>query len=71
LAAGSTATFTVKLNSTGLELLRRFHAISAFMLANEVSPTSTPFIFLLDGVRFSQPKHKSKKHKSRHAKRRH
>jgi hypothetical protein len=67
LAAGSTATFMVKLNSTGLQLLRRFHAISAFMLANEVSPTSTPFIFLLDGVRFSQPrKHKHhKQHKHR------
>ena len=63
LAAGSTATFMVKLNSTGLQLLRRFHAISAFMLANEVSPTSTPFIFLLDGVRFSQPrKHNHHKH---------
>ncbi len=72
LAAGATATFTVKLNSTGRALLRRFHAISAFLLANEASPTSTPFIFLLDGVRFSQPqKHGSKKHKLRHAKPRH
>jgi hypothetical protein len=33
------------------------------VLANETSPTSTPFIFLLDGVRFSEPKkHSSKKH---------
>jgi hypothetical protein len=64
LAAGATATFTVKLNSTGRALLRRFHAISAFLLANEASPTSTPFIFLLDGVRFSEPK----RHKRRHAK---
>jgi hypothetical protein len=72
LAAGATATFIVKLNSTGLELLRHFHAISAFLLANEASPTSTPFIFLLDGVRFSQPKkHNSKKHKPRHPKLRH
>jgi hypothetical protein len=74
LAAGATATFTVKLNSTGLELLRHFHAISAFLLANEASPTSTPFIFLLDGVRFSEPeKQGSKKHghKSRHPKPRH
>ena len=71
LAAGATATFTVKLNSTGLELLRHFHAISAFVLANEVSPTSTPFIFLLDGVRFSEPKkHNSKKHKPKHHKHR-
>jgi len=64
LAAGATATFTVKLNSTGLKLLRHFHAISAFVLANEASPTSTPFIFLLDGVRFSEPT----KHKRRHSK---
>jgi len=72
LAAGATATFIVKLNSTGLQLLRHFHAISAFVLANEASPTSTPFIFLLDGVRFSQPKkHNSKKHKPRHPKPRH
>ena len=72
LAAGATATFIVKLNSTGLQLLRHFHAISSFLLANEASPTSTPFIFLLDGVRFSQPKkHNSKKHKPRHPKPRH
>jgi hypothetical protein len=76
LAAGATATFIVKLNSTGLELLRHFHAISSFLLANEASPTSTPFIFLLDGVRFSEPpqkhkKHKSKKHKPGHPKPRH
>ncbi len=65
LAAGATATFTAKLNSTGLKLLRHFHAISGFVLANEASPTSTPFIFLLDGVRFSEP---TKKHKQRHSK---
>jgi hypothetical protein len=74
LAAGATATFTAKLNPTGLQLLRHFHTISAFLLANEASPTSTPFIFLLDGVRFSEPeKHGSKKHghKPRHPKPRH
>jgi hypothetical protein len=74
LAAGATATFTVKLNSTGLQLLRHFHAIPAFVLANEVSPTSTPFIFLLDGVRFSEPEKKGSKkhgHKPRHPKPRH
>jgi len=63
LAAGATATFQVKLNPTGLKLLRHFHAISAFVLANEASPTSTPFVFLLDGVRFSEPK----QHKQRHS----
>ncbi len=67
LAAGVTATFQVKLDSTGLELLRHFRAISAFVLANEASPTSTPFIFLLDGVRFSEPKRHKQRH-SRHPK---
>ena len=81
LAAGATATFTAKLNPTGLQLLRHFHAISAFLLANEASPTSTPFIFLLDGVRFSEPKKQGSKtkkqgskkhgHKPQHPKPRH
>ncbi len=66
LAAGATATFTAKLNSTGLELLRHFQAISAFLLANEASPTSTPFIFLLDGVRFSEPKQHKQQHPKHH-----
>jgi hypothetical protein len=64
LTAGSTATIQVKLNSTGLRLLRHFHAISAFVLANEASPTSTPFIFLFHTTRFSEPS----KHKPRHSK---
>jgi hypothetical protein len=69
LTSGSTATIQLKLNSTGLELLHRFHAISAFVVANEASPTSTPFIFLFHTTRFIQPgKHKSKKHKPRHSK---
>jgi hypothetical protein len=73
LPAGSTATFQVKLNSTGLRLLRRFHTISAWVLANETMPNSSPVIFLLHSTLFRQPKHKhkSKKHKSPHAKRRH
>jgi hypothetical protein len=62
LAAGATATFQVKLNSTGRALLRRFHVISGFVLANEASPTSTPFIFLLDGVRFSEPQQPKRRH---------
>jgi hypothetical protein len=56
LPAGGTATFTVKLNAAGRALLRRFHAISAYVSANEASPTSTPFIFLLHEARFSEPK---------------
>jgi hypothetical protein len=72
LPAGGTATFQVKLNSTGLQLLRRFHTISAWVLANETMTNSSPVIFLLHSTLFSQPKHKHKsKHKSRHAKRRH
>jgi hypothetical protein len=67
LATGATATFQVKLNSTGRALLRRFHAISGFVLANEASPTSTPFIFLLDGVRFSEPQQPKRRH-SKHPK---
>ncbi len=72
LPAGGTATFQVKLNSTGLQLLRRFHTISAWVLANETMANSSPVIFLLHSTLFSQPKHKHKsKHKSRHAKHRH
>jgi hypothetical protein len=56
LPAGGAATFTVKLNAAGRALLRRFHAISAYVSANEASPTSTPFIFLLHEARFSEPK---------------
>jgi hypothetical protein len=69
LTPGSTATIQLKLNSTGLTLLRHFHAISAFVLANETSPTSTPFIFLFHTTRFVEPsKHKPKKHKLRRSK---
>jgi hypothetical protein len=62
LAAGSTATFQVKLNATGLKLLRRFHAFPTFLIANEASPTSDPFIFLFHMARFSEPRKQSKKH---------
>jgi hypothetical protein len=69
LTPGSTATIQLKLNSTGLALLHRFHAISAFVVANEASPTSTPFIFLFHTTRFIEPsKHKPKKHKPRRSK---
>ncbi|HEV2945632.1 MAG TPA: hypothetical protein VGX26_11020 [Solirubrobacteraceae bacterium] len=72
LPAGATATFQVKLNSTGLQLLRRFHTISAWVLANETMTNNSPVIFLLHSTLFSQAKHKHKsKHKSHHAKRRH
>jgi hypothetical protein len=65
LAAGATATFQVKLNSTGLALLRHFHAFSAWVLANEAMPSTSQVIFFLHDARFSEPKqkHKSKKHR--------
>lgn len=68
LPAGATATIQVRLTSTARALLRRFHSISAFVLANEAGPNNAQFIFLLHGVRFSEPKHKAhkpKKHKPR------
>lgn len=70
IAPGATATIQVKLNSTGLELLRRFHAFSTFLIANEASPTSDPFIFLFHTARFSEPKPKPKKHHPRRSKHR-
>jgi hypothetical protein len=58
LVGGQTATIQLKLNSTGLRLLRRFHAISAYVLAGEVLPQGK-FIFLVREVLFKTPiKHK-------------
>jgi hypothetical protein len=54
LAGGQTATIQLKLNSTGLKLLRRFHAISAYVLAGEVLPQGK-FIFLVREVLFKTP----------------
>jgi hypothetical protein len=68
IPAGGTATIQVKLNATGLKLLRRFHAFSTFLIANEASPTSDPFIFLFHTARFSEPKKKPKKHHPRRPK---
>jgi len=62
LAAGSTSTFQIKLNSTGLTLLHRFHAISALVLANQAVANNGVHIFLLHTARFSEPKRKHKKH---------
>jgi hypothetical protein len=67
LAAGATATFQVKLNSTGLALLRKFHAFSAWVLANEAMPNNSQVVFLLHDARFSEPK-ETKKHKSKQRK---
>jgi len=65
LPAGSTATIHVKLNSTGLELLRHFHAFSAWVLANEAMPNDSQVIFFLHDARFSEPKQKQKSKKHR------
>jgi hypothetical protein len=69
LSAGATATFQVKLNSTGLELLHHFHAFSAWVLANEAMPNDSQVIFLLHDARFSESKQKQKKHRSKTHKR--
>jgi hypothetical protein len=54
LAGGQTATVHLKLNSTGLKLLRRFHVISAYILAGEVIPQGK-FVFLAREVLFKTP----------------
>ncbi|HEY3865279.1 MAG TPA: hypothetical protein VGL54_04240 [Solirubrobacteraceae bacterium] len=54
LAGGQTATIHLKLNSTGLKLLRRFHTISAYILAGEVIPQGK-FVFLAREVLFKTP----------------
>jgi hypothetical protein len=54
LAGGQTATIQMKLNSTGLKLLRRFHVISAYVLAGEVIPQGK-FVFLAREVLFKTP----------------
>ena len=58
LAGGQTATIHLKLNATGLRLLRRFHVISAYILAGETIPQGK-FVFLAREVLFKTPvKHK-------------
>jgi hypothetical protein len=54
LAGGQTATIQLKLNRTGLKLLRRFHAITAYVLAGEVIPQGK-FVFLAHEVLFKTP----------------
>jgi len=54
LVGGQTATIQLKLNSTGLKLLRRFHSISAYILAGEVIPQGK-FVFLAHEVLFKTP----------------
>jgi hypothetical protein len=58
IVGGQTATIQLKLNSTGLKLLRRFHSIAAYILAGEVIPQGK-FVFLAREVLFKTPvKHK-------------
>jgi hypothetical protein len=54
LVGGQTATIQLKLNSIGLKLLRRFHSISAYILAGEVIPQGK-FVFLAHEVLFKTP----------------
>jgi hypothetical protein len=67
IAGGASATVQLKLDKTGLALLKRFHAMPALVLASEAT-TSGPFLFVFHGVRFTQAKKPKKKHKSRHPK---
>ncbi len=60
LGAGSTATIHVKLNATGSKLLRRFHALSAWVLANEAMPSGSQVVFFLHEARLSEPSEKRK-----------
>ena len=71
LAGGASTTIQLKLNKTGLALLKRFKAMPALVLGSEVT-ASGPFLFIFHGVRFTEPKKhkKPKKHKGHHSKRR-
>ena len=57
LTGGQSTTIHLKLNSTGMALLRHFHAISAFVLAGETIPGGR-FVFLVRQVRFIEPQKK-------------
>jgi hypothetical protein len=71
LAGGSTTTIQLKLNKTGLGLLKRFHAMPSLVLGSEAT-ASGPFLFIFHGVRFSEAKKpKKKKHKRHHHSKRH
>jgi hypothetical protein len=72
LAGGATTTIQLKLNKTGLGLLKRFHAMPALVLGSEAT-ASGPFLFIFHGVRFSEAtkKPKKKKHKPHHHSKRH
>jgi hypothetical protein len=54
IAGGQTAKIQLKLNATGLTLLRRFHAISAYVLGGETLPQGK-FVFLVHQVLFRAP----------------
>jgi hypothetical protein len=69
LPAGRTATFDVKLDSSGLELLRHFQTFSAWVVANEATANNSQVVFLIHSARLSEPERKrkkSKKHADRH-----
>jgi hypothetical protein len=58
LPAGTSGTFRVKLNSTGLALLHHFHAISAWVSASQASTANRQVVFLMHATRLSEPAHK-------------
>ncbi|MGH2832445.1 MAG: hypothetical protein ACRDK2_06680 [Solirubrobacteraceae bacterium] len=71
LAAGRTATFTVKLDSTGISLLHRLHSLSTIVLGSEAMPNNSVFLFLFHAALFTEHKHKAHKHKAHKHKKRH
>jgi hypothetical protein len=68
-AGGTSTTVQLKLNKTGLALLKRFKAMPALVLGNEAT-ASGPFLFIFHGVRFTEAK-KPKKKKHKHHPKRH
>lgn len=62
LAGGSTVTFTVKLNSTGISLLHRVHSLPTVVLGSEAMPKNEVFLFLFHAALLTEPKHKQHHH---------
>ena len=69
LTPGQSTTVSLKLNSLGIELLKRFHELPAQVYGDEVAPTlpGGEILFLFHDARFVQAHKKHKSHK-RHSK---
>jgi hypothetical protein len=64
VAAGQTVTVQITLNSTGVELLKRFGYLPGDLLGTE-SLAQGPYVFLVHSLRFEEPHKKHKHHKRR------